>query len=293
MVAFPWSRRVCGRRTRRLLRGQALLEFAIFFQVLLFLTIGVIDIGGLLDDHVSIEYAARQGARTGAVLGNAAPAATPYSTDCAIIGAVQAALVGVPNVSLQWIHIYDAGPDGSFVAGSPIPQDLYAGNSQCGISGGLPTITPAPNPANLNWAPSARNSAAFSEDSLGVQLDYSYTFQFPLVFTGTFLSSDRAIMPLNPAVIPSNIPTPTPPPAPTATLGPTPTPTPTATPCPGGVCPTPTPTPTPAPTATPVPTATPCVTCPTPTPAPTPTPTQIPTPTPTLTPLPTPDPGGG
>jgi len=261
--------------------------------------VGLVDIGGLLDDHVSIVYAARQGARTGAVLGSAAPAATPYSTDCAVIGAVQAALQGMPNVTLRWIHIYEAGPDGAFAPGTPIPQDLYAGSSQCAIVSGVPTITPAPTPSNLNWAPANRDDTAFSEDSLGVQLDYSYSFQFPLVFTGTFQSTDRAIMPLNPSVIPSGIPTPTPPP--TATPRPAPTPTPCF-----GACPAPTftpqptatplPTATPGPTPTPAPTATPCPLCPTPTPRPTPTPaptaTPAPTPVPTATPQPTFTPGG-
>lgn len=275
-------------------RGQALLEFALFFQVMLFLIAGLVDIGGLLNDHISIVYAARQGARTGAVLGNAAPAATPYSTDCAIIGAVQSAMQGMPNVTVVRIHIYNSGPDGSVAPGSPIPEDLYAGNSQCEIVGGLPTITSTPGAGNLNWAPAGRNNTAFSEDSLGVKIDYSYTFQFPLVFTGTFQSSDQAIMPLSPSVIPSNIPTPTPPPPPTPTPLP---PTPTATPCGPGGCPTPTPsptprpTPTPGPTPTPLPTATPCAgACPTPTPAPTATPTPLPTPTPTPVPTPTPQP---
>lgn len=293
MAALSAVYRVAARGIRRHYErrapGQALVEFATFFLFLLLLVAGVVNVGGLLTDHVNIEYAARQGARTGAVIANQANA------DCAIIGAVSAAALNMPSLVLNQITIYNAGPDGQPAPpppGQPVQEDVYVGSSTCTIVGGSPSITPAPSPSNINWPPASRNTSPFSEDSLGVRLDYTYTFQFPLLLTGTFNSVDSAVMPLNPNALPGSIPTSTPPP----------TVPPTATPCPGGVCPSPTPTPTPGPTATvgptatPLPTATPCPggICPaTPTPTPTPippTPTPLP---PTPTPQPTPTPGGG
>ena len=38
----------------------------------------------------------------------------------------------------------------------------------------------------------------YQEDSVGVEVDYSYAFQFPLLGGGTFLSSDYTVMPINP-----------------------------------------------------------------------------------------------
>jgi len=305
VVVFNTLRRSIMRGIRRHYQstspGQALVEFATFFLFLMLLLAGVINIGGLLTDHLNIEYAARQGARTGAVLAN------QTNADCAIIGAISAAIAGMPNLTLNQITIYKAGPDGQPAPpppGLPLQEDVYAGNSVCILVGGSPSITPAPLPGNINWPTANRDNSPFSEDSVGVRLDYTYAFQFPLLLTGTFTSSDSAVMPLNPFSLPGSIPTSTPPP----------TVPPTATPCPGGLCPPPTatptagptatpgPTPTPSPTATPTPTATPCPggicpATPTPTPLPTPTPTPIPpTPTPlppTPTPLPTPTPGGG
>ncbi|MGH2517642.1 MAG: TadE/TadG family type IV pilus assembly protein, partial [Ktedonobacterales bacterium] len=149
-----------------------MVEFATFFLFLMLLLAGVVNVGGLLTDHVNIEYAARQGARTGAVIANQANA------DCAILGAVSAALVGMPNLVMNQITIYKAGPDGKPAPpppGLPVQEDIYAGNSVCLIVGGAPSISPAPNPANINWPTSSRDNSPFSEDSLGVRLDYTYT----------------------------------------------------------------------------------------------------------------------
>jgi len=67
-----------------------------------------------------------------------------------------------------------------------------------------------PAALSTGWPPSARSNQPFYEDSLGVQIDYSYTFQFQLVGGGTFTSSDRAIMPIEVVGIASPAPTPTP-----------------------------------------------------------------------------------
>lgn len=279
------------RQRRRRERGQALLEFATFFLFLMLLFAGIIDIGGLLTDHIGLEYASRVGARTGAVFGQRSDA------DCAIIGAIDATLATIPSVKLLQTTIYKAGADGLPAVvqhGNPedvtqpsgvIQADIYPGDEQCIIANNTATLTCASNctcPLSSdgcvqNWQPNVsgnRNIQPFSEDSLGVKLDYRYTFELPLLGDGMFAASDQTVMPLNPAGLPPAVPTSTPPPPPPPPA--------TATPCAPSGCPTPTPTPTSAPTATP------CIgDCPTPTPTPTPQPTATPTETPTPTPIPT------
>lgn len=213
---FPWQRR----GTRRRERGQALIEFAMFFLFLVTLTAGIVDIGGLLNDHISIEYAARQGARTGSVLGNQG------SADCAIIGAVDAALSNMPNVTIQGIKIYQAASNGL----SDGKEDDYPAGAMCQVTSGVPCIIISGGSCNGNngacvvppatvcgYLPANRNNSPYTEDSIGVEVDYAYTFRFgfALLVSGQFISSDHSVMPVNPVAIPSPVPTPTQLPSPT------------------------------------------------------------------------------
>jgi hypothetical protein len=172
----------------------------VFLILILFMIAGVVDVGGLLTDHINIEYATREAARTGAVLGNQPVA------DCAIISAVNAAIASVPSATVTQIIIYDAGADG-------LPQGtgsetVYAGDPTCSIVSGTSTLSEAPSPNN--YPPSARNDSPYIEDSLGVEVEYQYTFQFPLLGSGVFQGSDYTVMPMNPIVLPTPMQAPTP-----------------------------------------------------------------------------------
>jgi Flp pilus assembly protein TadG len=174
---------------RRRDRGQALLEFAIFVVLLANLLAGVVDIGGLLSDHVSLVYAARQGARTAGVLGNLG------KSDCATVGAVQAAVANLPNVALTRIIIYKSGVTGLPINGTTL--ESYPGNTQCDPTTGTPTQTPSPD----GYHAANRNNQPFLEDSVGVELDYTYTFPLPFLPIGAASNIslvERAVMPINP-----------------------------------------------------------------------------------------------
>ncbi|HEY7778678.1 MAG TPA: TadE/TadG family type IV pilus assembly protein [Ktedonobacterales bacterium] len=196
-----WS--ALTRRTPRLGRsedghedGQALIEFALVVTFLLFLLVGVTDLAGLLDAHLNVIYAARQGARTGAVLGNKVDA------DCAIVGAIQSTLANQPNFTLNKITVFQVDHSTDQPTGL---QDVYAGNAQCDAS--MATITPGATSAT--WLPNdpakppARNTTEFQEDYIGVTLDYSYTWQFDLFGSGSFQSTDTVIFPLDAQVVPT------------------------------------------------------------------------------------------
>ena len=164
---------------------------------------GVVDVGGLLNAHVSIEYATQQAARVGSVLGDQPTA------DCGIVSAVNAALSNVANVTVTQIMIYDAGVDGQPQGMST--ESIYAGDPTCSIVGGVATVSPTASPDN--YPPSSRNDTPYTEDSLGVQVSYTYAFQFPLIGNGVFASTDYTVMPINPMVLPTPVM------APTATAG--------------------------------------------------------------------------
>ncbi|MEO7001831.1 MAG: TadE family protein [Ktedonobacterales bacterium] len=169
---------------RRASRGQALVETALFLTILLLMVTGGSDISTLLDDHLNIVYAAREGARVGSIMG------ANSNADCAILGAVQAALADDRNVTLHDIIIYSADQNGLPI--SIHQEEEYTGATQCDPTTGQPTIAPIVN----NWPASVRTTTAFLEDSLGVELDYSYSFQFNLLGGGSFSGADHAVMPI-------------------------------------------------------------------------------------------------
>jgi Flp pilus assembly protein TadG len=191
LLAKPASPR--ARRRSRRSPGQALVEFAAFFVFIMLLVAGVVDIGGLLDDHVSIEYATRQGARTAAVLG------TQSVADCAIIGAINAAVANMPNMRVTQIIIYKSGANGLPLGSSS--ETIYPGNTICTVSGSSYTLSQVPT--LNNYPPANRSNLAFTEDSVGIELDYTYTFQLPILGGGTFSAADRAIMPVSPITVPT------------------------------------------------------------------------------------------
>jgi hypothetical protein len=177
------ARRTGQQRSKRARsHGQALAEFALFVPLILFLLAGSVDVAALLDDHLNIIYAARTSARVGATLGTAPEA------DCAIIGALRAALSSERNLQIQQIIIFKSNGSGIPITAD---EDIYPGSAVCNPDG---TISP---PATaLNWTPGQRSTPPFMEDSLGVEIDYTYTFQLNLLGIGQFNSQDRAVMPL-------------------------------------------------------------------------------------------------
>lgn len=84
----------------RLIRGQAVVEFAIVLPVLLILLIGLINLGFLINAQIILTQAAWEGARTGATLDPASG-----EGDAEINGAVQSALVGLTDPSAVAISI--------------------------------------------------------------------------------------------------------------------------------------------------------------------------------------------
>lgn len=195
---WSWLSRAGSHASRRrsVSRGQALVEFALFVPLMMTLIVGATDISTLLDDHLDVVYAARAGARVGSVIGDYAPSSAPYTADCAIIGAVQAALSNARDVQVTQIAIYKS--DSTGVYSSTSLQDTYPGNAVCNADG---SITPAATTAT--WPPSyPRCNTPFYEDSIGVAITYNYTYSFNLLNLPNFPVTDSAVMPIEIVVNP-------------------------------------------------------------------------------------------
>jgi hypothetical protein len=205
MIAVNPAGRPLSRRKRSRQRGQALLEFTVFFLFIMPLLAGVTDVGLLLDAHIAGIYAARQGARTGSVIGPVPQA------DCAIVGAVHSVLANQPNLTISQITIYKAGSTGQPTSGL---AQYYIGTADCqngqivDSSNCTPSCggcCPTGPLTGSNWPPTnpdgtpGRNVTPYQEDTIGVRIDYSYTFQFDLLGSGPFPTADYAAYPMNPA----------------------------------------------------------------------------------------------
>jgi Flp pilus assembly protein TadG len=113
---------------RRKSRGQSLVEFAISSTVLLLLAMGLIDLSRAFYYSVSLQGAAREGARHGAWF-NTAARANLYLDDADVMQAVDQALFGAGFSSSQITQVTTLGclapTDGNSAFDKPYPQSAY------------------------------------------------------------------------------------------------------------------------------------------------------------------------
>lgn len=110
---------------RRGERGQGIVEFALILPVFLMLLLGILEFGQAFNHHLSLEYATREGARSGAALANgggplgcgAGKSPNAATVDALIIEAVERVITstGSPIVEadVTEIRIYKADAGGN------------------------------------------------------------------------------------------------------------------------------------------------------------------------------------
>lgn len=188
-------------------RGQSLVEMALVLPVLALLVIGTLEFGFVFDHHLTLEYATREGARTGAALANgggplgcgAGQSPNAALVDPQVIAAVERVLTSpgseIAMVEVSEIRIYKAGINGQELG--PVNRWTYTPNAG-------PVVDGAPLDFSLQgaegWPACSRNNLP-TADSLGVSL--AYTYRYRTVFTGLFgmtqlTMQDRTVMQLNP-----------------------------------------------------------------------------------------------
>jgi Flp pilus assembly protein TadG len=159
-----------------------------FVAILLMLLASVMDLGLLLSDHLAITYASRQAALV------AAQAATNPAADCDALAAVASDTANHPGLAVTRIVIYEADSNGQPIggAGNTSYADVYLNNPGCTN----PSAPPTPQPGN--WLPATRNATFFGANSLGVEIDYTYTWQTSIIASGTLSVHDATVMPIVP-----------------------------------------------------------------------------------------------
>jgi hypothetical protein len=206
------SRSFVGLR-RRDSRGQSLVEFSMIVPVVLLIVLGVLEFGFAFDQTMTVTYATREGARSGAAFasGNSTTMPCSVSTDVDkyIIAAVQRVLEGpgsrinISNVSE--IRIYKADGSGNQIGGA---ANVWTFANDAG-----PVVDGAPldwNASSTGWNACTRVNSWVGNtppDSLGVSIRYTYDYVTPLALITRFFGpststslpiSDRSVMALNP-----------------------------------------------------------------------------------------------
>lgn len=193
-------------------RGQALVEFAMLVPVFLLLLLGLLEFGFIFDQTMTLNYATREGARSGASFGNGNTTTMPCAdVDKNVIAAVQRVLKG-PGSRLTLapsteIVIYKATAGGT----SNGQENTWAyspGNGPL-VDGQRLDFVP---PSVVGWTACGRitnATALIPPDSVGVSIRYTYQFVTPLAAVMGFFGpngasslaiSDRTVMALNPTI---------------------------------------------------------------------------------------------
>lgn len=201
------GRRVIDRGEHRARSGQALVEFAVALPVFVLLLFGMLEFGFAFNHHLTLEYATREGARTGAALANLGGgtpcASSTVDADAEIIAAVQRVLTsnGAPVAigQVTRIRIYKALTDNS---GDPNPSYINTWIPGASTHGSLSLLFK--QSGITNWTVCSRDNGV-SPDSLGVSIDYTYQMTTPLgalMRAASYTSipmTDRTVMALNPS----------------------------------------------------------------------------------------------
>jgi hypothetical protein len=200
--------------TERDERGQGLVEFSMILPVFMFLLLIMLEFGLAFNHKLTLGYATREGARTGAAL--AAGGVTdcsggndPAFVDRQVIAATQRILkspgsdVDLGDVDEIWIYK-------STASGAPVSGEV---NKWVYTPGAGPDADPESgvdildfSPASVNWPACERNNGS-NPDSVGVKILYDYKLKTPLRAFAIFLGGtqkanmqfdEQTIMSLNP-----------------------------------------------------------------------------------------------
>jgi Flp pilus assembly protein TadG len=191
------------RRHDRTERGQGLVEFAMLVPVFMLLLLGLLEFGFVFDHTMTVSYATREGARSGAAFAQGNASIPCANIDQNIIAAVQRVLTApgslVDRLNVASITIYKAQADGTPVANaSNVWTNDGAGNFQAPGTGS--------NSNAVQWNACSRINGV-TPDSLGVAIVYNYKFVTPLSAALGFFGPpggagltirDRTVMALNP-----------------------------------------------------------------------------------------------
>lgn len=170
-----------SRRRRGRSNGQAVVEFALVLTFgLLVAFFGTIEFVLFMSSVGSYDFAVREAARVGSVVGRTNP-----NVDQSIINAVSSRVTGLVAAQMTEVDIYDADPfNGKCYNASSAEPGLTVDDPACqkdqyffNGSGPLHTLCTGPGTGlYCAWPPDLRDDSLADADYLGVRVLYQYTF---------------------------------------------------------------------------------------------------------------------
>lgn len=142
-------------------RGATLVEGAIILPLLVLIILSIMELGLAFKDFLTTDFAAKEGARVGALAGNDPEA------DCAIVQSIAAGYTGTDFADLEGITIFQVSDSGSAVGMTENVWTLPGGADPADCSEWNQSDTTA-------WPPTDRDvlvSAGSDLDILGVTID--------------------------------------------------------------------------------------------------------------------------
>lgn len=174
-------RRLFGLHSRR---GQSLVEFALILPVIMFLLLGMIEMGFAVNHNVAIQTATRQGSRVGSILVNGDTKCYTGNTtlanavDPAIISSVEGALTSpgsmVDETQVTSVEIFGVSPSGT-AHGTGSDLFVYNSSTKHFVASGT-AGWPAINRCGAVTGPLPNGGAPL----IGVRITYNYRFVTPL-----------------------------------------------------------------------------------------------------------------
>lgn len=164
-----WARARPGRPIARS-RGQALVEFALVVPLFLLMLFGVVEFSLINASIGTFNFAAKDAARYGAIIGKGSPPAPATDLDTYIVNNIIVPRVaGVVVAQMTQVEIFDASQTGGCSGGGGFPcatkVDIFR------QTGGAWAST-----NNNAWPYQSRNDQLADADYLGVRISYSYTY---------------------------------------------------------------------------------------------------------------------
>lgn len=169
----------------------------------------MLEFGLAFNHYMTLEYATREGARTGAALGdggstNCIGGADTKMIDAQIVAAVQRILkspgspVGMSNVTD--IRIFKANAAGGQI-GSNVNVWTFSPGAGPDIDTGVGIDRLDFSQQSVGWSVCSRNTGP-GADSIGVRIRYSYAFQTPLgSIAGMFSNAPQTLLSIDDATV--------------------------------------------------------------------------------------------
>lgn len=179
-------------------RGQSLVEFTLIVPFITTLLLGIVEFGFIFSNYLTLEYGTREGARMGAALASGTASVACADVDSYVISAVERVIESsgsqVNASKVSTITIFRSDANGAPIAGT-INVWTYSKNGGPSVDGQKLDWTNT----STAWSACTRNNGPVTYDSIGVALQYDYSFVTPVGnWLGPLRMNDRTVMSLNP-----------------------------------------------------------------------------------------------